>query len=265
MAGAGLLHRRAARRGAEGGRESPGAAQGVGSVAAQHQPRPCTAHPSANSGGRNAARRKGWRPARSPTRAGRGMPAPWDAAAGLPPRQALRQLSAHPRRSHQRGARCQSGQTRPCPRGRSADRGHPWQFDHSGGLQHLGLGQVVGQEDSAVQPRDASHGVGGRMCGRRWPAAPCRDPVHRAFPALLVRGAGAENPWPSAPTSAHTAGCTVIVALSPRCWRAVCSSPIPTTRHRPCRLPTCPRPAGGACLPARVGGFSQPAPATSIT
>jgi len=35
--------------------------------------------------------------------------------------------------------------------------------------------------------------------------------------------------------------------------------------HRAGRLPTCPRPAGGVGLPARVGGFSQPAPATTIT
>jgi hypothetical protein len=35
--------------------------------------------------------------------------------------------------------------------------------------------------------------------------------------------------------------------------------------HRARRLPTCPRPTGGAGLPARVGGLSQPAPATSIT
>jgi hypothetical protein len=33
--------------------------------------------------------------------------------------------------------------------------------------------------------------------------------------------------------------------------------------HRAGQLPACPRPTGGAGLPARVGGFSQPAPATS--
>ena len=36
------------------------------------------------------------------------------------------------------------------------------------------------------------------------------------------------------------------------------------SRHRAGRLHTCPRPAGGAGLPARVGGLSQPAPATGI-
>jgi hypothetical protein len=36
-------------------------------------------------------------------------------------------------------------------------------------------------------------------------------------------------------------------------------------RYRVGRLHTCPRPQGGVCLPAREGGLSQPAPATSTT
>jgi hypothetical protein len=37
------------------------------------------------------------------------------------------------------------------------------------------------------------------------------------------------------------------------------------SRHRARRLHTCPRPTGGAGLPAREGGLSQPAPATNTT
>ncbi len=44
---------------------------------------------------------------------------------------------------------------------------------------------------------NAGRCVGARMCSRRWPAAPGRHPVHRAYPTSPLLDADADNPCPA--------------------------------------------------------------------
>ncbi len=68
-----------------------------------------------------------------------------------------------------------------------------------GGLPHLHLGPVVGQEDCVVQPRYAVGRPQARMRCHRRHAVSGGHPLHRAVPALPVRGSGAQNPGPAHP------------------------------------------------------------------
>ena len=159
----------------------------------------------------------------------------------------------------------QSGQTGPGPRDRGADRGVPRQYHHRRGHQNQELGAVVGQEDRPIQSRHARRGPG--LPNARPPVVTWTGPAPAPprCPNIACAGSASPKPWPNAPTGARTAGCKPIVTLSRLPWRPASNSPIPTIRHRARRLPTCPRPTGGAGLPARVGGLSQPAPATNTT
>ena len=173
--------------------------------------------------GRNAEPPKGWRSARSATRAGLGGTRRWDAAARLPPRLAVPALSAHPHRSRHPGPGRQSGQTCPRGRGRGAHRGHPRQHHHRRGLFDLYLGKIVGQEDCPVQPRHA--GGCHQTPNAKPPAGRClaRAPDPPRCPSIAFAGRGCPKTSPSAPTCAHTAGCTVTVTSSPPPWRPASS------------------------------------------
>ena len=166
------LHRRQQHAADAGSHTGPGSPARLGSLPAQHQRRPVRALGAATQ---RAQRRvaDGLAASRSPTRAGRGRPAPMGCRYGPTATTRSRQLSAHPHRSRRRCARCQSSQTRPRPRGRRPDRGHPRQHDHRRGLFDLHLGAPVGQEDRPVQPRHA----GGR------PAAECEATGGRLYRA----------------------------------------------------------------------------------
>ena len=84
-------------------------------------------------------------------------------------------------------------------RGRGADRRHPRHHPHRRGVFDLYLGAPVGQEDCPVQPRHAGGRPRTRMRSHWRHAVSRRHPIHRAFPALPLRGAGAENPRPAHP------------------------------------------------------------------
>jgi hypothetical protein len=148
-----------------------------------------------------------------------GGPRRWGAAARLSPRPALSKLSAHPHRSRRRGPWCRSGQTRPRARSR---RGSP-------------------PPTAPPSPSRTVRSLPGRACGARglpcsapacwWPPsnanakplaacclAPAPDPPR--FPSTASAGRGCRKPSPSAPMTAHTAGCTVTVTSSRPPWRS---------------------------------------------
>ncbi len=114
---------------------------------------------------------------------------------------------------------------------------------------------------SAGHARDALEhecaAAGGRLhrCGTRT----------TALSQHCLCGDRSPRPWLSAPMTAATAAARGSWHRlgHPGGLRGAQRSGL--SAHRPRRLPTCPRPAGVAGLPARGGELSQPAPATSTT
>jgi hypothetical protein len=80
-----------------------------------------------------------------------------------------------------------------------AHRRQPRQYHHRRGLFDHDLGAPVGQADRPVQPRHAGGRPQTRMSSHRRHAVSRRHPIHRAEPALPVRGAGAQDPGPAHP------------------------------------------------------------------
>ena len=178
-----------------------------------------TGPPSASRSERNAAPPPGWRP-ESATNPGGALGCA--RADGVPLRASrhdtpLGGLPAHPHRSRHRGPRRQSGQTRPRPRHRGADRRHPRQHHHRRRQdEHQHVGTIVGAKGLPCSARECSwprSNANAKRAAEYWLGR--RHPIHRAEPALPMRGAGAQNAGPSAPMTARTAGCTVTVTSSP--------------------------------------------------
>ena len=138
-------------------------------------------------------------------------------------------------------------------RGRGADRRHPRQHHHRRGLFDLHLGAPVGQEDCPVQPRHA----GGRpqTPNAKPPAGSCLAPAPDPprFPSIASAGRGCRKPSPSAPMTAHTAGCTVTVTSSPPSWRPASTSPTPTIRALRGSITDLPTPCGRGWPPSKSG------------
>ena len=156
----------------------------------------------------HAAPTTGWRPARSPTPAGPGMPAPTGCRCAP---TATTRLSGRYRRTRaDHAAECpqrQSGQTRPRWRHRRADRGHPRQYHHRRRQQHQHLGSLWGKRIALFSPGmlvaalSECAAAGGQL-------SPRRHPPNRAVPALPMRGTGPQDTGPAHPRTAHTAGCS---------------------------------------------------------
>ena len=134
--------------------------------------------------------------------------------------------------------------------------------------EHQRPGRGCGASGSPCSvPACSSRRVAAECAGRRRRSCTGPAPASTAMSQHCLCGQRVrQNPGPTHPPAARTAGCTPTATSSPRCWRACVELADPDDpRHRAGRLPTCPRPTGGAGLPARVGGLSQPAPATSTT
>ena len=194
------------------------------------------------------------------------MPARWGAAARLPPRQALRPLPHDPCRSRRGQPAAPVRPNKPALPRLPHDRCFARQHHHRGGLPDIDMGAVVGQADRAVQPGHAGIGAGSRMPCHRRTVLPGEHPIDGAIPSIACAGSGSARPSTSAPTTAGHCGLRgdrdIVSADSGGLRRPHRSR---RSAHSASRPPTCPRPTGGVGLPARVGGLSQPAPATSTS
>jgi hypothetical protein len=103
------------------------------------------------------------------------------------------------RADHAADARAASRAKYARARHRGADCCRPRQHDHRRGLQYFDVGAAVGQADRLVQPGHARRRLGQRMRQHRRAAVSSGHPLHRAQPALPLRGPGAENPGTAYP------------------------------------------------------------------
>ena len=252
------------RAAARAARRARASAERVGSVAAQHQRRPVRPVGAAAASARNAAPRTGCRSARSPTPVGRGMPAPMGCRCAL---------TATTRSPRDIGAPAVITPPNPA-RASQAKQARAAQV----------AARIVAAHGNSITVEDCRISTWARLWGKR---------IALFSPGMLV--AALKRECHAAGGRFYRAG-TRATAMSQHC---LCGARVPKTlaqrthdcpqcglhgdrdivsaalaacvdsrrsrrsAHRAGRLPTCPRPARWVGLPARVGGFSQPAPATT--